>query len=151
MIYPSKAVPRVLFTKESARLLAIKSHEARKARAAAAHDRQVAIATLVAGPPQTGLEASSRAAKHSLSEELLGQLALLRKTPPDSHKQLGNTPDGEGRASLVKRIAETASLLYGWEQQRGNSIILVGLASQCDPDNAQPAPAIDVQSEIKPN
>jgi phenylpyruvate tautomerase PptA (4-oxalocrotonate tautomerase family) len=138
-------VPKLLFTPETARALGKKSAEVRARRKQLAVQAAASVAIAVAASGQNDLQAHSRAARFQLSNELLVQLQILKATPPVKLSDLPNSPDGEGRASLVARITDTAAKVYGWDSEKGSSVVLIGLVSSMDPDASQ-QPAIDVES-----
>jgi hypothetical protein len=142
-------VPKILFTRETARELGRKSAEIRAKRKQLAIQAAASVAVAVAASGHNDLSSHSRAAKNQLSEELLVQLQILKSSPPTKLSDLPNSPDGEGRASLVARITDTAAKVYGWDNEKGNSLVIVGLVGSLDPDNrvqVQDKPAIDVES-----
>lgn len=142
-------MPKILFTPETARELGKRSAEIRAKRKQLAIQAAASVAVAVAASGHNDLAGHSKAAKNQLSEELLVQLQILKQTPPTKLSDLPNSPDGEGRASLVSRITDTASKIYGWDNEKGNSLIVVGLIDRLDPDNqvqTQAQPAIDVES-----
>lgn len=63
------------------------------------------------------LAKASEYAQKALSGELDGQLAVLQTRKPRTLADLANTPKREGRASVVKKLVETADKLYGWSAQ----------------------------------
>ncbi len=65
-----------------------------------------------------------------ISREIEAQVAVLEQNPPESLLELKNTPDREGRASMVKRIAETAALVENWEDHHAPGIIVMMEPSQ---------------------
>lgn len=76
-----------------------------------------------------------------MSEEILAQTYALEERAV-KFKELPNSPDGEGRASLVARITDTAAKVYGWDAEKGNAVVIIGLITSMDPEQ----PAIDVES-----
>ena len=80
-------------------------------------------------------EASNRL-REKLSAEVEAQVAVLEQSPPATVAQLGSTKDGEGRASVVKRIAETAALVHDWESERPQGIVL-GEVLSSEPEEKQ--------------
>lgn len=80
--------------------------------------------------------------KAELAEELEEQLMALRSLPVRA-AQLGNTPEGQGRAAIVKTIAETGKIAHGW----GNDSVTIqfGVSMLADQDVGRPA--IDVSAE----
>jgi hypothetical protein len=71
-----------------------------------------------------------------LSRELEAQVAVLERKPPESLLELKNTPEREGRASMVKRIAETAALVENWEDQHAPGIVVM-LESMTPPEEQE--------------
>ena len=135
-------MPRILFTSEVARELGRKGAAVKASRRKLALQAAVSVAVAVASSGQSDLQAHSRAARQDLSHELLVQLQILKATPPVRLSDLPNSPDGEGRASLVARITDTAAKVYGWDAEKGNSVVLIGLVSSMDPESA---PVIDAE------
>ena len=88
------------------------------------------------------LKGVSERVRKTLAHELVGQVDAL-ETVPVTYEGLGNTPAGEGRASVVKRIVETAAQVFDWDSQRASGLILaVDLAA---PDG--PGAVIDIAPE----
>lgn len=129
------------FTKENAAIYAKRGMIARWAPKAA-------VAAIALEHGLNGIEAESRHVKGCLSKELLHQVSLLEITPCRTLASLKNTPSGEGRASLVARIADTAAKIYGWDNEKGNALVIIGLVGSLDPDNQVQSStgAIDVES-----
>lgn len=63
------------------------------------------------------LAKASQIAQETFAEELTLQSAVLKRKPPTKLLDLANTPRREGRASVVQKLVNTASKLYGWDQQ----------------------------------
>lgn len=80
--------------------------------------------TLVQSPARMPDNKPSRL-RGAVSRELEAQVAVLEQNPPSSLQELKNTPEREGRASMVKRIAETAALVENWEDQHAPGIIVM--------------------------
>ena len=123
------------FTAESARIASRKGNIARWSPAIAKRLDPAALGI-------THLDAESRWVKQGLSREIRSQVLLLEETPCRTLAKLANGPDGEGRASLVARITDTAAKVYGWDSEKGNSVVLIGLVSSMDPESA---PVIDAE------
>lgn len=130
------------FTKETARLASRKGNIARWSPATARRFDPGSTA-------METLEAESRWVKRGLSGEIRSQVLLLQETPCRTLAKLGNTPDGEGRASLVARITDTAAKVYGWDSDKSNVMVLVNMTEALDPDKA--APIVDVQEIPSPS
>ena len=106
---------------------------------------KAAVDRIAADCGLTGLDAESRHVKGKLSRELLNQVNLLEVTPCRALSKLSNSPDGEGRASLVARITDTAAKVYGWDAEKGNTLVLIGLTTSMDPDQSTPEqPVVEV-------
>lgn len=60
---------------------------------------------------------ASQIAQEAFAGELQDQVAVLKRKPPTKLLDLANTPRREGRASVVQKLVNTASKLYGWDQQ----------------------------------
>ena len=78
-----------------------------------------------------------------LADEVEAQASALRSVPAKANK-LGNTPQGQGRASVAKTIAETASLVFDWEAQKIQGIVIIG-----EVEAADPLASIDVASAVQ--
>ncbi len=139
-------MPKLLFTSETASILGKKSAEVRRKRKQLAIQAAASVAIAVASNDTSNLQNHSRAAKTQLSHELLVQLEILKQCPPVRYSDLPNSPDGEGRASLVARITDTAAKVYGWDNEKTNTLIMIGMVDRMDPDNQVQAEAIDVES-----
>ena len=63
------------------------------------------------------LAKASQIAQETFAEELSDQAAVLRSRKPTKLRDLANTPDREGRASVVQKLVSTAAKLYGWDAQ----------------------------------
>lgn len=57
-----------------------------------------------------------------LASELDKQADALAREPVVSYGELANTKDRQGRASVVKTIAEAASKVYGWDNDANASL-----------------------------
>lgn len=90
--------------------------------------------------------ALQRALKGSVGRDVRERLALVVKqevdllydNPPQYVGELGNTPEGQGRAAIIKTVIESASEVFGWGKEHGNI------------DSLRSANVIDV-SEGKPS
>jgi transcriptional regulator with XRE-family HTH domain len=60
---------------------------------------------------------ASQQAQDTFSTELAIQSQVLAANPPRKLVDLANTPRREGRASVVQKLVNTASKLYGWDSQ----------------------------------
>lgn len=85
--------------------------------------------------------ASSRL-RQRLQAEVESQLTVLEEKRAKGIRELGNTPDGEGRASVVKRLTDATALIDDWESQRTPGIVLMGEGIPAPEEQ----PAIDIQS-----
>jgi len=72
--------------------------------------------------------------RQSLSYEVEDQVESLRSTPC-APEQLGNTPAGEGRATILKKITETAALIHGWDSERSPGLIVITDMRQTSPED----------------
>jgi hypothetical protein len=139
-VFNVNGVPRTLFTPETARILAKKSHGPDSARNRNSPAKQLRALRLAQDTAGSGIQRHSLEVKRRLSEELLAQTCALEERAV-KFKELPNGPDGEGRASLVARITDTAAKVYGWDSEKGNSVVLIGLVSSMDPEQ----PVLDVE------
>jgi hypothetical protein len=84
--------------------------------------------------------------RERLSHELLAQTEVLSKSKPESFGELRNTPEGQGRTQVAKVLADTASVVHGWDSLAGaKPLIVVGLLRQFDTPQVE-APTIDVEA-----
>lgn len=61
--------------------------------------------------------------RNKLSAELERQTVLLEEEPATKFSDLRNSTQGEGRTSVVKKLAETADKVCGWSEEHGQSPI----------------------------
>lgn len=80
----------------------------------------------------TALSELSTQVREWLAAEVQEQIAALRNLPVKA-TALANSPKGEGRSSLVKRIADTASVVFDWDDQYAPGIVLIGEIEEADP------------------
>jgi hypothetical protein len=105
--------------------------------------KDLAIGIIPPSSPQNALAPASRRLREQLASELEAQAAVLAQNPVQRVSELGNTPQGEGRASVVKRIAETAAIVHDWDQSTEAGLVIVTDMKGSAPEEL--APAIDVQ------
>lgn len=88
-----------------------------------------------------------------LATQVETTLEKLETAPVKSAKELGNTPDGEGRASVLNKLADVAAKVYGdWDtadkvQRISLTRLTVNNTVQAQPGQAQAGPVIDVRDE----
>lgn len=91
-------------------------------------------------PRNTALSRASEATRNDLASLVAKQLAELSKTPIKGLSTLRNTPAAEGLASVTKRIADTAALVFDWGSQRNQGFLTFEQSTLAE------EPAIDVQA-----
>ena len=82
--------------------------------------------------------------REELSAEVASQMVVLQSEPVKRASELGNTRDREGRASVVKRLVDSAAILEDWESQHTPGIVVMMESTQPNEEMRQ-QPAIDVQ------
>lgn len=110
----------------------------RSSVATSVHDCQA----LTHARQSNALAKASQIAQEHFAAELSDQTALLRSKKPTKLRDLANTPDREGRASVVAKLVSTAAKLYGWDQQSTQPQTLNLTQVNVSPD--EPGPVIDV-------
>lgn len=80
---------------------------------------------------------ASKAVREGLATELRDQIAALKRDPVRRASGLRNVAGVQGRAAVVKTIADAASTVFGWQGEQKVSLI----APMC-------GPAVDVQAEV---
>jgi hypothetical protein len=100
------------------------------------------------GLNRTGETLAKRSAqvREALSEEIQDQVSILRSKRPRSPAELRNQPSGEGRASLVKKVAETASIVHDWKTEHAPGILLVSDMRGTAPDLLSMADSAEANS-----
>ena|SRR5690349_2276894 len=84
--------------------------------------REARAAVNGAGEVAVSMSARSAQLRSELADEIQNQLAVLRRNPVKPG-EIGNS--GEGRASIVKRLAETACLVHNWAAENTPGIVVV--------------------------
>ena len=92
---------------------------------------------------RNSLQAMGDKIREQLSQELADQVGLLAKQPARSAGDLATVKGVQGRASVVKTIAETAALVHDWGSQGNAGLVLIGDLSQ-EPAGGSGAPLVDV-------
>lgn len=88
--------------------------------------------TVVQGHTGRNLVQASRDVRQSLAEEVADQVSILRESPPKKVSELGNTPDGQGRAAVTKTVIDSAASVFGWDDSPERGIIVIGELRQFD-------------------
>lgn len=96
-----------------------------------------------------GLQSQSDSIRARLASELERSTAALEKTPVRGANALANTPARQGRAAILKTLADTAATVFDWSAGSVSGLVLVGSFSQADPDN-QIQPVVEVASTVTP-
>lgn len=91
------------------------------------------------------LHGSSRSVRANLAKVTEKASELLAKVPPTSPNELANTKDGQGLASVLKTLVESADTLYGWSDQK---VIGVIDARVMEAAFKEPASIVDVQAQV---
>jgi hypothetical protein len=99
-------------------------------------------ATLHIGPASNGTNGSAGRLRERLAEQVSSAVAQLEQNPANSHRELRNTPEREGRASVLKRLVDSAALIEDWEGSKGRGLVVVGQMLGTAPDSS---PVIDLQ------
>lgn len=86
----------------------------------------------------------SDALRESFANELHSAANALSKSPISHYRELPNTPEGQGRAVVLKTLVETADKLYGWSAQASGNTYNFAVLESADPI------AIDVPSTSEP-
>lgn len=95
--------------------------------------------------------ASASKLREGLSAEVASQMAVLQSEPVKRASELANTREREGRASVVKRLVDSAAILEDWESQRTPGIVVMTESSAPADEAPREIAAIDVQSEPVPD
>lgn len=91
----------------------------------------------------TGLQARGDAIRLKLVEEVECQVDILMKTKPRYVSDLRNDNGLQGRSALAKSIIDSATVLFGWEDQKQPGLILVGELRRFDEGKV-----VDVESSL---
>jgi len=94
------------------------------------------------------LQAMGDQIRDKLSRELLDQVQLLTKQPARDVSDLATVKGIQGRASVVKTIAETAAVVHDWGSQSSAGLVLVGELSR-EPGET-PLAAVDISASVEP-
>jgi hypothetical protein len=94
-----------------------------------------------AGKAGSSMAKRSESLRVELSQEIEAQLKALRSKPVKA-TEIGNA--GEGRASIVKRLADAAALVHGWDNEGIQGIIVIGDMLATAPDDV--AESVQIQS-----
>jgi len=88
----------------------------------AKHKKELRLVTQKA--ERNALQEISRRVRGLLADEVTEQVESLRSSPVRSPKELGNTPDGEGRTTIAKKLIDGSALLFDWDSDKAAGIIL---------------------------
>ena len=113
-------MPTVLFTKESAREYAKRSHAVRQA----AKDRAVATPKASLAIPQVasaGLNERSNYVRVTIGDSLLALANFVRDLPWKA-----GMPHAQERANLIQTVVGSASKVFGWSDSSDRPLIVVG-------------------------
>lgn len=84
----------------------------------------------------------SNEVRSALAEEVGESVDALRQTP--IKPKLAHLNE---RAEVSGKLAASANRLFGWNGEQGNCLVLVGMVSQLDPDNAPLVVAVATDSQ----
>lgn len=101
-------------------------------------DRVNAVLTDVV---QKSLQQVGERDRKRLANVISQHIDVLEQTPARHVEDLRNTPEGEGLASVTKKVYETAAGLHGWGDEKQSGMILLTDVRQFE---AQPQEAIVV-------
>ena len=113
-------MPTVLFTKESAREYAKRSHAVRQA----AKDRAVATPKASLAIPQVasaGLNERSNYVRVTIGDSLLALANFVRDLPWKA-----GMPHAQERANLIQTVVGSAAKVFGWSDSSDRPLIVVG-------------------------
>jgi transposase-like protein len=68
--------------------------------------------------------------RDKLAQEIERQASLLSECPPESVEQLANNRERQGRAAVVKTVAEAAEKVFGWQSQEPAGLVQIGHVEQ---------------------
>lgn len=83
-------------------------------------------------PNADKLEQYSKDARTALAHEVVKQTNALSSSGHVTYSDLPSSKDGQGRADVVRKIADTAATVFGWDAESRPSIIAVGLVGGWD-------------------
>ena len=140
-------MPTVLFTKESAREYAKRSHAVRQA----AKDRAVATPKASLAIPQVasaGLNERSNYVRVTIGDSLLALANFVRDLPWKA-----GMPHAQECANLIQTVVGSASKVFGWSDSSDRPLIVVGETARvldvqavtCGPDT----PTCGSQAPVK--
>jgi hypothetical protein len=66
------------------------------------------------------------AIRNALRREATRQIEVLESTPIKGYDDLPNTPDRQGRTTMLKTMTETVSMIDDWESSNRPGLILAG-------------------------
>lgn len=75
-------------------------------------------------------EIASSRLREQLSSEVASQMVALQSEPVKRASELANTREREGRASVVKRLVDSAAILEDWESQHTPGIVVMMESTQ---------------------
>jgi hypothetical protein len=115
-------MPRVLFTRETAREMALRSHAAMARRAASAPTSSptIALARVARDPATVDLTAKSNYARDRLADALIKTVDLLTASPV----RTGLTHVAE-RSDAMQGLIQSCARVFGWNDASGGQSILV--------------------------
>ena len=122
-------MPRVLFTAESAKLMALKSLAARSRRLGIQSATVVSgdeAAALFARTADNPLSARSNYVRGTLADILVRSADVLKAAPWKP-----GISHATERGEAVKLLATSASQVFGWDAESGSPLILVGEMKNC--------------------
>lgn len=82
------------------------------------------------------LKRDGQEAREALARSVNKQAKALASVESVNAKDLGNTPDGQGLASITKTVAETANVVFGWDKESSGGLLSMSCSRLLDPQEA---------------